>query len=185
MLVSVASFLPIIVVGPVSDLIGTGTVIFLVAIFIGAAGVASIIQRGPLRAAESASTADTMVPGAAVEPIGIFTHAEPVPFDPSGPDDEGIAPWMRAAGWGRPTRPVPADAGPQGDRAAQQPSHVAADPLGLVPDDPEALARAQTVAIEIPWAAEEAAADREAPPHDPDALPHDRDAAGPEPPRRG
>jgi hypothetical protein len=83
---------------------------------------------------------------------------------------------------------------------------VAADPLGLVPDDPEALARAQTVAIEIPWAAEPAADDREpaaddreaaaddreaasddrgAPPHDRDAPPYDRDAADPEPPRRG
>jgi hypothetical protein len=61
-----------------------------------------------------------------------------------------------------------------------------------VPDDPEALARAQTVAIEIPWAADAAADDRDAaaddrgaPLHDRDAPPNDRDAADPEPPRRG
>jgi MFS family permease len=42
MLVSVASFLPIIVVGPISDLIGTATVMLVVAIGVLAAGVASV-----------------------------------------------------------------------------------------------------------------------------------------------
>ena len=42
MLVSVASFLPIIVVGPISDVIGTTAVILAVAIGVLAAGVASV-----------------------------------------------------------------------------------------------------------------------------------------------
>jgi MFS family permease len=161
MLVSVASFLPIIVVGPISDLIGTGTVILLVAILIGVSGVASVIQRGPLLPAESRSTAEAMVRGAAVEPMGVFTHAEPVPFDPSGPDDEGIAPWMRAAGWGRPQPrdvPPPAQAPDAVPPNAQPPSFSAADPLGIAPDDPEAIARAQTAEtaeLPLPWAPDE------------------------------
>ncbi len=151
MLVSVASFLPIIVVGPISDLIGTGTVILLVAIFIGASGVASIIQRGPLRASESMSTAEAMVPGAALEPIGVVTHADPVPFDPSGPDDDGIAPWIRAAGWGRSRWRSGGGSRPDG-AAAEPPEQVSADPIGVAPDDPEALANAQTAELELPVA---------------------------------
>ncbi len=45
MLVSVSSFLPIIIVGPISDLIGTTTVILLVGIAILLAGVASVLFR--------------------------------------------------------------------------------------------------------------------------------------------
>ena len=145
MLVSISSFLPIIVVGPVSDLIGTGTVIFIVAIFIGGAGVTSVIRRGPLRASESRSTAGGMVAGAPVEPIGVVTHADPVPFDPSAPDDEGVAPWMRAAGWTKPVR-----------RAPQPPALESADPFGLAPDDPAAIAEAQTAAMPLPWQEEPA-----------------------------
>jgi MFS family permease len=47
MLVSVSSFLPIIIVGPISDLIGTATVMLVVAIGVLAAGVASVIGRDP------------------------------------------------------------------------------------------------------------------------------------------
>ena len=53
MLVSVASFLPIIVVGPISDLIGTTAVILSVAIAILGIGIASVILRGPLRATDA------------------------------------------------------------------------------------------------------------------------------------
>ncbi len=45
MLVSTSSFLPIIIVGPISDLIGTTTVIFIVGIAILVAGVASVVFR--------------------------------------------------------------------------------------------------------------------------------------------
>jgi MFS family permease len=52
MLVSVSSFAPIIIVGPVSDLVGTTTVLLIVAMLITSAGVLSITTRGPIRPAE-------------------------------------------------------------------------------------------------------------------------------------
>ena len=159
MLVSVSSFLPIIIVGPVSDLVGTGVVIFTVALVIGIAGVVSIIQRGPLQPSETMLRTEGVVPGAAVDPIGVVTHAEPFPYNPNDPDDDGIAPWIRAAGWGRSPSPAPAQAdaatAPSAaaarDPAAQAPELIAADPLGIAPKDPEALARAETASIELPW----------------------------------
>ena len=47
MLVSVSSFLPIIVVGPISDLIGTGTVMLVVGVAVLALGIASVFLRDP------------------------------------------------------------------------------------------------------------------------------------------
>ena len=49
MLVSVASFLPIIVVGPISDLVGTTAVIFVMAIGVMITGFVSVVTRGQLR----------------------------------------------------------------------------------------------------------------------------------------
>ena len=57
MLVSVASFLPILIVGPIADLFGTTVVLVAVATLIAASGVASIYLRGPLRLAERTSRA--------------------------------------------------------------------------------------------------------------------------------
>ena len=57
MLVSVASFLPILIVGPIGDLLGTTVVLVLVASLIVASGIASIYLRGPLRAVERDSRA--------------------------------------------------------------------------------------------------------------------------------
>ena len=174
MLVSVSSFLPIILVGPISDLFGTGTVFLAVALLIGVSGVASIVKRGPLRASESMSTAETMVPGAALEPVGVMTHADPAPYDGDVSNDRDAAAWMRAAGWGRSRKSrisqAIAGATPSGtaappseppseqiaaDPAAQSPARLPADPLGLVPDDPAALALAQTQELEMPRATEE------------------------------
>ncbi|MCU0506243.1 MAG: MFS transporter [Chloroflexi bacterium] len=45
MLVSIASFVPIIIVGPISDLIGSTTVIVSLGVIIGVAGISSIIWR--------------------------------------------------------------------------------------------------------------------------------------------
>jgi MFS family permease len=50
MLVSIASFLPIVIVGPVADFIGTPAVIFGSAILVGVFGVASMFLAHPLRA---------------------------------------------------------------------------------------------------------------------------------------
>jgi MFS family permease len=55
MLVSTASFLPIIIVGPISDLIGTTVVIFVVGVAILVAGVASVLFRAPVEGTASAS----------------------------------------------------------------------------------------------------------------------------------
>jgi MFS family permease len=60
MLVSTASFLPIIIVGPISDIIGTTTVMFIVGIAILVAGVASVLFRGQVPDAPRA-TADPRV----------------------------------------------------------------------------------------------------------------------------
>jgi len=49
MLVSVASFLPIIVVGPIADLVGTPIVIFAIGAAVAVLGVVSVISRGPLK----------------------------------------------------------------------------------------------------------------------------------------
>ncbi|MES2208950.1 MAG: MFS transporter [Chloroflexota bacterium] len=90
MLVSVGSFLPIIIVGPISDLIGTTTVLLLVAGLILLSGVVSILRRGHLMPAEELATAGMMIPGTAVDPIGVArrTEAADGAHEP-GPDARG------------------------------------------------------------------------------------------------
>jgi MFS family permease len=87
MLVSVGSFLPIIIVGPISDLVGTTAVILIVAAGIFVSGIVSIVRRGPLAPAETRATAGKLVPGTAVDPIGIAMRTDddqhrPAPDDP-------------------------------------------------------------------------------------------------------
>jgi MFS family permease len=76
MLVSVSSFLPIIIAGYISDRVGTTTVIFAVGIAIGLAGVASMIRRGALQPADRLSTAEAMVRPVRVDPVAVAA-AEP------------------------------------------------------------------------------------------------------------
>lgn len=76
MLVSVGSFLPIIIVGTISDLVGTTNVILAVAFGVLMSGVVSFVRRGPLAPGEERATAGTMVPGTAVDPIGIAMRTE-------------------------------------------------------------------------------------------------------------
>jgi MFS family permease len=102
MLVSVASFLPIIIVGPISDLIGTTAVILAVAVFIALCGVTSVIRRGPLQLIETRSTAEAMVAGMVVDPVAV-AHAQPArAYERAHPD-----------GPMRPAR-APGSAGPSG-----------------------------------------------------------------------
>jgi MFS family permease len=89
MLVSVSSFLPIILVGPISDLIGTTAVIIVVALGIVAAGIGSVVRRGPLLPLESQTVADPH----AVDPIAAALGADRPRWsemerrpDPSGRD---------------------------------------------------------------------------------------------------
>ncbi|HEU4673994.1 MAG TPA: MFS transporter, partial [Candidatus Limnocylindrales bacterium] len=76
MLVSVSSLLPIVVVGPISDLIGTTPVIFLIALLVGGSGVASVVNRGPLRPAESSAHADRRQRTAPVDPVAVALQSE-------------------------------------------------------------------------------------------------------------
>jgi MFS-type transporter involved in bile tolerance (Atg22 family) len=93
MLVSVASFLPIIIVGTISDFVGTTAVILLVALAILIAGIVSIVTRGPLRPGESMATAGDMVGGEAVDPIGVAVRTDRRP----GPDGRVVRPDDRAS----------------------------------------------------------------------------------------
>lgn len=87
MLVSVASFLPILVVGPIADLLGTTVVLVAVAFLISASGAASIYLRGPLRAVERDSRA---VVGNRADPFVEALGAEiPGPEDFWDSDDDG------------------------------------------------------------------------------------------------
>ncbi len=72
MLVSVSSFLPIIVVGPISDLVGTTAVIFVMAITVLVIGIASVIKRGPLQETDARPAADPHT----VDPIAAALGAD-------------------------------------------------------------------------------------------------------------
>jgi MFS-type transporter involved in bile tolerance (Atg22 family) len=68
MLVSLASFVPIIIVGPVADLIGTPAVIIVSAIIVGLTGVASIFLAHPPKGARA--TPGRLEP---VDPVALAT----------------------------------------------------------------------------------------------------------------
>jgi len=61
-LVSVASFVPIIIAGPIADFIGTQVVIFAVGVMVFVSGVVSVATRGPAVAARAASPAESGTP---------------------------------------------------------------------------------------------------------------------------
>jgi MFS family permease len=84
MLVSVASFLPILVVGPIADIIGTTMVLVLVALLIGVSGIASIMIRGPLKPLETQSRAEV----GRRDPIAAALGAELPERSLAGDDDE-------------------------------------------------------------------------------------------------
>jgi MFS family permease len=77
MLVSVASFLPIIVVGPISDLIGTTWVIMVVAGAVLLSGLASVARRGPILESDARPAADPH----AVDPIAAALGADRPSWD--------------------------------------------------------------------------------------------------------
>ena len=76
MLLSVASFVPIIIVGTISDWIGSALIILVVAIIVGATGLASILIRGPLRQAEAVAV-DERGHAEPMDPLAIALHADP------------------------------------------------------------------------------------------------------------
>jgi len=98
MLVSVSSFLPIILVGPISDLVGTTVVMLTVAVAIAVTGIASYTKRGPLDPGEASTAADPRV----VDPIAAALGADRPTW--RGPVDEQI-PVPSDAPVGTPTMP--------------------------------------------------------------------------------
>ena len=76
MLVSVASFAPIIIVGPVADLFGNATVLFLVAVAIFVSGIVSIIRRGRLRPEETKEKAKGPKKAAGLDPVSVSLQAD-------------------------------------------------------------------------------------------------------------
>ena len=71
MLVSISSLAPIIVLGPVADLVGREAVIFAVGVFVGLWGIASVLTRGSLRPGEAEARASTPPTGAPVDPMTV------------------------------------------------------------------------------------------------------------------
>ena len=102
MLVSVASFLPILVVGPIADFFGTTIVLLIVAVLIIASGIASLYLRGPLRAVERDSRATV---GADRDPfvsaLGAEARGGSAAVDGEDDDDDGRS--GAAAGTDEPT----------------------------------------------------------------------------------
>ncbi len=101
MLVSVSSFAPIIIVGPVSDLVGTTTVLFVVALLIMAAGLLSIFTRGPIKAAEMHAGPTVHVQPAGLDMVAVVTaseleaggwHPGQAPDEPAPAPSEGTQP---------------------------------------------------------------------------------------------
>jgi MFS family permease len=111
MLVSVSSFLPIIIVGPISDLVGAATVMLVVAIAVLTAGVASVLLRDPHLWVEGA-TADPH----AEDPLAAALGADLPRWreDPSAP----------ASRLPEPPSPVAAATGAPGDPATAESSPV-------------------------------------------------------------
>jgi MFS family permease len=85
MLVSVASFLPIIIVGPISDTVGTTAVIFTLAVAVAVIGVISIMTRGPIPESERRRP-----PAQTDDPVAVLMGTaapEPIEHETAGPLD--------------------------------------------------------------------------------------------------
>jgi MFS family permease len=92
MLVSLASFLPIVIVGPVADFVGTAPVIFGLGVLVGVFGIGSIVFAHPLTSAFATPGG----PHAPVDPIAVAT----VPLRRST-DQPSVPPELRGGGSGQ------------------------------------------------------------------------------------
>jgi MFS family permease len=100
MLVSVASFLPIIIVGPIADLVGTSSVILGVGILVLLSGIASVVSHRGTSMPQAPAVLDDHV-AAPVDPVALAMHSD-VPLPDAGgrgnPGSEGpLADAARAA----------------------------------------------------------------------------------------
>jgi MFS family permease len=76
MLVFVSSFLPIIIVGPMSDVVGTTPVLVIAAVLVTIAGIYSIVSRGPLKEAEAHSPATGPTLPSGLDPVAVATASD-------------------------------------------------------------------------------------------------------------
>lgn len=76
MLVSTASLAPLLVAGPLLDLVGTTVVLEAIAIGITASGVISIVRRGPLTAGESKAASRGSTPAVSLDPVTVTATGE-------------------------------------------------------------------------------------------------------------
>ena len=76
LVLSVGTFIPIIIVGPISDLVSTTPVILVVAVFVTLSGIASVLMRGRLQPADYLTTAETKPDGRAFDAIGMIRTEE-------------------------------------------------------------------------------------------------------------
>jgi len=90
MLVSVSSFLPIILAGTIADMVGTTNVILVVAAGVLAVGIASVILRGPVQPAEADDFADTIVEGSAIDSIGVTVRPRQSSTRQEGPQADEL-----------------------------------------------------------------------------------------------
>jgi MFS family permease len=72
LVLSIGTFVPIIIVGPVSDLISTTPVILVVAVFVLISGIASVLKRGRLQPADYLATAQTRSDSRSFDAIGVI-----------------------------------------------------------------------------------------------------------------
>ncbi len=114
MLVSMASFIPIIIVGPLADVIGAATVIVVSALIVGAVGVLSLIFARPL--VTGSARPMNIEP---VDPMTVTTSSStlnrPVRLRYISEDVEGTRPIQIIA-----SQVVPGKAGPAHDRKPHQ-----------------------------------------------------------------
>ena len=95
MLISVASILPIIIVGPIADLVGTTPVILSAAAFVLVSGLFSILSRGPIRPDEERDLIPEIAPGSQFDPTS--SNVPRPPRHPHARDDDASADHPRRA----------------------------------------------------------------------------------------
>jgi MFS family permease len=116
LVVSVASFVPIIVIAPISDVVGTTAVIFVLAIAVVVIGVLSVVTRGPLQPTEARPASDPNavdpITGALLSerPLRTESVVVPPPQVPPVPQEALVAPAPQQPLEPQvpPTSPVPA-----------------------------------------------------------------------------
>jgi MFS family permease len=123
MLVSVASFLPILIVAPLSDVVGTTAVIFVLSIGVVVIGVVSVVTRGPLQPSEAQPAADPN----AVDPIASALGADrPTWSEQSASTTVGAADHAPAAAMAPPAAAEAQPAAAEAPPAAAEPTPAAA-----------------------------------------------------------